>query len=204
MRQPKRCLAPNAAKKLLGSSAVPPLSSGPASGLVCARTRVGDGCLAPSRASGHGVAGPDAGAAARAPHLVPGWRAHRQQHAGLRALVPPGAAPPPEAKPVSFGRGRGLGEGWAGPGRWGGGASGDRVRVKTGPVEGAEGQDWGPCWDWIRGGKWGSFWRKDGVGPAKKPGMYASPTCLLSPLPAALRCLSCFSTPPETGILQHC
>lgn len=171
---------------------------------MCARTRVGDGCLAPSRASGHGVAGPDAGAAARAPHLVPGWRAHRQQHAGLRALVPPGAAPPPEAKPVSFGQGRGLGEGWAGPGRWGGRGLRGQGQGQDWASRGGRGARLGTLLGLDPRGKWGSFWRKDGVGPAKKPGRYVAPTCLLSPLPAALRCLSCFSTPPETGILQRC
>lgn len=76
------------------------------------------------RASGHRVAGPFADAAARAPHLVPGRRAYLQQHAGLRALVPPGTAPWREAGQVSAAQGRGrggtgpeegagLGEGWS-------------------------------------------------------------------------------------------
>lgn len=59
------------------------------------------------------MAWPDADTVPRAPHLVPGRRAHLQQRAGLRALVPPGAAPPQE---VSTGRCPGP-EGWAGPRR---------------------------------------------------------------------------------------
>lgn len=81
--------------------------------------------LSSPRASEHGVAGADTGAAARAPYLVPGRRAHPQQRAGLRALVPPGAAGPREAERVRGGDGvgpgrahwkwRDLGEGRGGP-----------------------------------------------------------------------------------------
>lgn len=72
------------------------------------------------RASAHGMARSDAVAAARASYLVPGRRAHHQQHASLCALVPPGAAPLREAGQVSSGprRGRDMGS------RGGGGTSG--------------------------------------------------------------------------------
>ena len=59
------------------------------------------------RASAHGMARSDAVAAARASYLVPGRRAHHQQHASLCALVPPGAAPLREAGQVSSGPRRG-------------------------------------------------------------------------------------------------
>ena len=138
------------------------------------------------RASGHGVAGPDAVAAAGAPHLVPGRRAHHQQHAGLRALVPPGAAQPREAGRVSCGQRRGWGgtsgKDGAGPGYGGGtwpverggtlrkGGAGPRAGLGqwggAGP-RGRMGRDAGTGSDWDSREE-GSFWRKDGAGPAEK------------------------------------
>lgn len=52
--------------------------------------------LAP-RPAGHGVAGPDPGAAPRPRDVVPGRGSHHQQHPGLRPLVPPGCPQPGQA-----------------------------------------------------------------------------------------------------------
>nr|CCQ43291.1 alternative protein FPGS [Homo sapiens] len=93
-----------AAGPLLAAAAGPPWCWGAKGIQARAPVAAAPGTCVPAhiphaaRASEHGVAGPDAGAAARAPHLVPGRCAHRQQRAGLRALVPPGAAGPREAE----------------------------------------------------------------------------------------------------------
>lgn len=69
-------------------------------------------CAPRPRAAGHGVAGPDPGAAPWPRDVVPGRGPHDQQHPSLRPLVPPGCPSPGQAPRVRRGRNSGDMLGW--------------------------------------------------------------------------------------------